>query len=86
MLQLSFVIFVILKMHYLSATHAIFNLVHLHTDNKNDNDYINEGETLSLSHTHTHTHTHMHSVAAKTIELQGLWHVVLLCDMCEMVN
>lgn len=44
--------------------------------------YKNDGETLR----DTHKHTHMHSVAAKTIELQGLWHVVLLCDMCEMVN
>lgn len=33
-----------------------------------------------------HTHTHDVCVAAKTIELQGWWRVVLLRDMCEMVN
>lgn len=74
--------FVILKIHNLSAAHAIFNPVHLHADNKNDKDCIKMMVKLCV----IHTHTHMHSVAAKTIELQGLWHVVLLCDMCEMVN
>jgi len=73
---------VILKIHNLSVALAIFNLVHLHTDNKNDNAYIKMMVKLCV----IHTVTHMHSVAAKTIELQGLWHVVLLCDMCEMVN
>jgi len=46
---------VILKIHNLSVARAIFNLVHLHTDNKNDNAYIKMMVKLCVIHTHTCT-------------------------------